>query len=272
MGGHTIIDFNLVPTYRHGSRGVLLVQLAEAWQSTRSHPDLECTPILQVWWWVVLRVFAVGVASLPVGRRQTLIRLVSGVAVERLVGAPRDAMVTLHLVGPSFVARAVAGIDQDWAGKGVIEHGIGDQTAGVVRQPDTIISLKRRTVRTVYIVIRSSMSFELIGIERRNVASMILVEIGEPVVEVSGRRHLIRQVVLENASIALNAETGDCFDGDVLLPFPLGFVGLDGALESTKAVGTLGHVEECVIFAFQLLVRLTIGILEPELLGLERER
>lgn len=156
---------------------------------------------------------------MPVGRGEDVSVVVLGLAVEIFVTVPRDPRVVLHMVHPRIIAAGLGRVREHRAGEGIIEHGVGDQPAGIVRL--VTLTIQRSAVRVMNVAVRSLVALELVGIEGEDISAMVLVEVGEVVVEKNRRTHLLWNGELEMASRVRDADTIVELNGDVALLGPL---------------------------------------------------
>lgn len=242
----TVINGDLVAASLQRSSVVALVQLAEVGQTGCSHPDLESLPVLEIRRRGLVGV-AVGVPVLPVGRRDAVLWLVLGRAVKSPVAVPRDAGVVGHDVrdGEGVVARRRGRVEPHGVGKGVVEHRVGNQTAGVVGLLAILVAVQRRALGAGNGIVVASGALELIRIKRVDVAAMVLVEVGEMVVEENRCAHLLGDVESQAANIGADSSASLNLDADALVHLPLGInVGVDG-LKVRRYVAIINLGEVC---------------------------
>lgn len=189
--GLTVGDVNLVGSSSHGLVVIALIQLAELGQTGCTHPDLESLPLAQVGRTVLFSVL--GECFTPVGRRHDGRGVVLGVAVEVPVGGPSNPAVVLHFVDSAVLIGALEILLQRRSER-VVEHRVGDEAAWVDGQ--SIVPVKgdlfgATTVGAVDRVGALSIAFQLIGVEGRDISTMVLIEVGEMVVEEHRRAHVL---------------------------------------------------------------------------------
>ena len=244
---------------------VALIQLAESGKTRSSHPDLKSLPILQVRRGSVLGV-SIREALLPVGRRDDVVVAILSLSVKVLVTVPRNARVVAHTVLPCLVASTARGVCEHRAGESVVEHGVGDETTRVVGLVS--LAIKRSTVGIADVADRSLFALELIRIERENVSAMVLVEVGEVVVEEDWGTHLLRDGKLQVASRVVSFDAVVERGADVRLPRPLSIHGTVRTLEcsangaarhSCKVTSTAAHIWS---------IDNTVGVIKSNLLNL----
>lgn len=124
----------------HGVLVVALVQLAKHGQTGSAHPHLESLPVFYIRRRVLLGV-VLGVAFGPVWWRQDVLGVVLCSAIQILVAAPGNIAVVLHRVFLGGVGSR--SIEPHGAAEGVVEKGVGDETARVVRLLGVIAALER---------------------------------------------------------------------------------------------------------------------------------
>lgn len=156
---------------------------------------------------------------MPVGRGKDVSVVVRGIAVEIFVAVPRDPRVVLHVVYPRIIATGLGRVRQHRAGEGIVEHGVGDQTAGIIRL--AALAIQRSAVRVMNVVVRSLVALELVGVEGEDISAMVLVEVGQVVVEENRRAHLLWNGELEMASRVRDADAVIELNGNVALLGPL---------------------------------------------------
>lgn len=194
----TVHNVDLVRAAAHGRGVVSLSQLAECRQTCCPHPNHKRLVVGQVGRRVGVGV-SVREAVDPVRRRGN-IGITHGrgkVSVQRLVRAPGNAGRVLHrirLVG----AVAIPHVEKDRAGEGVVEQRVGNQAAGIVRRAAGV-EPQRVAVGVMHGAVVKGIALELLVVEALHVAPVVLVEVGELVVEQHGRTHSLRDVKLQRA-------------------------------------------------------------------------
>lgn len=219
----------MVASRSHRLGVITLVELAESGQAGSAHPDLEGLPSLQIRRRVLLGV-VVGIALAPVGGRQDIAGLILGRVIQVLVAAPGDVGAVLHKVRLCVVVLGSGRVQELGAGKGVVEHGVCNQSTRVVRLLDAVdgvVAVQRGTLGAVDVAIRPSGSRELSDVERIGIATVVLVEVGELVVEQDWRVHVLGDGESQIASVAFDLDV--CVDRDV-------DAGLDGPLRIDRGV------------------------------------
>jgi len=112
----------------------------------------------------------------------------------------------------------------------VVEHGVGDEAAGVVRLACLGVYVQRRAVARAEVAGTAGITLELLDIDGLDVAAVVLVEVREAVVEQDWRLDVFRDVEAEDAHVCLLHDAG--FEGVVFAsptPHRLGvFLGSEG--------------------------------------------
>jgi hypothetical protein len=214
----TVVNHQIIGPRPHSLSVVALVQFAESRKTSRPHPDLESLPFLEVGRRRILSV-SIGVAIVPVRRGDYVSVIVRGFAVEIFVTVPRDTRVILHMVYPRIISAGLGRVREHGAGEGIVEHGVGDQSAGIIRL--AALTIQGSAVRVLNVAVRSLVALELVGIEGEDISAMVLVEVGEVVVEENRRAHLLWNGELEMTSRVRDADTVVELNGDVVLLGPL---------------------------------------------------
>jgi len=91
--------------------------------------------------------------------------------------------------------------------EGVIEHRVRNQSTRIVWLV-VLIRVKRGAIARVDVSGVLRRAFELIDVDGLNIATMILVEVGEAVVEENRRLDVIRDCNAQNADICLSGHSG----------------------------------------------------------------
>ena len=141
---------------------------------------------------------------MPIWRRRDLDGLVMGLLIQGCITVPGNTLIC-HNKGSWLVT--AWWVDSDGAKDGVVEDGVGDQSAGVVSF-SVVVQLQRIAGGTVYGAIALRIAFELIGVERLDISSVILVEVCKLVIEVHMWSNIIRNVELKSADSGLGDVDG----------------------------------------------------------------
>lgn len=209
-GVEVVDDLDPVVARLHGFVVVLAHQLVEVRRGGQHHPVLEVGPVLEVRKLGVVRV-AIGPGCLPVGWGDDLGTRVLGLAVEILQSFPTDIT---SLVGHDVVGRVLLVVG---VGEGVVEHGVGHHAARVDDLSSSSgVEIQWLAGRAVNDILGYGIAQELLGVERINVATMVLVEVVEVVVEADGRREFLGNRERDNADISWGCDTAP-FEGYVSL-------------------------------------------------------
>ena len=100
---------------------------------------------------------------------------------------------------------ATALIDGSRAEEGVVEDGVGDQTTGVIGEAGAICLQWVASAATDGVVAQE-MALELISVERLDISPVVLVEVGETVVEVDRRANVVWDVELQGTDGGPNVD------------------------------------------------------------------
>jgi hypothetical protein len=203
---------------------VPLVELGELGKTGGAHPHLEGLPLLEVGQ-ILRRV--TGELLSPVGRGDNLRGIQAGLPVQVAVRGPGDVRVVLHLVDLGRVAV----VDAGGRSEGIVKHGVGNQTARVDGQVRLIVPVHGVALRAADGAVADGIALELAGEEGLHVAAVVLVEVGEVVVEEDWRAHVFGNDEFELADVRLVLDTKVVGDVDVGEPPPLGLDVLVAALE-----------------------------------------
>lgn len=194
----TVDDLQRVSTGNHGMSVVPCVQLAEVGQTGSAHPDHEVFVLADVGGWVLVSVAAVRKAVLPIFWRDYFVVVGGlGLLVQFLVGAPSDTLFG-HFVGLIHLDFA-RDVEKHKGGVGIIEQGVGDQSAGVV-SPPFVIDLKGLARGVLNLLDGDVVAGQLAVVERLDVSAMVLVEVLEAVIEQYGGIKLDGQGEVEDTS------------------------------------------------------------------------
>lgn len=154
---------------------------------------MELFPIMDVWDGNTFVVF--GIHHAPVWWRADLVGSVGSFLVQIAVTFPCNTLVdhsVVHRLG------IVALIQQTRSDKAVVEQRVCDQTARIVCL--TVgIETQRVTVTVVDGAVINNVSFELVLVERFNIATVILVEVCELIVEEDGWGQIVRDPEAQGA-------------------------------------------------------------------------
>lgn len=128
-----------------------------------------------------------------------------------------------------MVVLGSGGVQELGAGKGVVEHGVCDKSTRVVGLLDAIdgVAIERGTLGAVDVVVRPGGSRELSLVERIGIATVVLVEVCELVVEQDRRVHVLGDGESQVASVAFDLDAFVDRDVDA---------GLDGPLRIDRGV------------------------------------
>lgn len=224
----TVMNDKFVISLLHSVLVVALVQLAEHGQTSSAHPHLESLPVLNIGRGVLLGV-VLGITFGPVGWRQDVLGVVLRSAIQILVAAPGNVAVVLHRV---FLGCVGSGsIEPHGAAEGIIEKGVRDETAGVVGLFGMVASLERCALGILQVTVAERLAFELVGVERVDISSVVLIKVLEVIVKQDRGLHVLGEVEADAADVGLNIRGGFLFDtrgdGDLnsLLYGPLGIDG-----------------------------------------------
>lgn len=144
-----------------------------------------------------------GVYSAPKWRRANLIRSVFGVFVQVLIAAPSDALVGHGVVD---CASFIGTIEQLRGVEGVVEHGIGNQSARVVGLVRVGVELQRVAVAAIDGRVVAKVAHKLVGVERLDITAVVLVEVCELVVEEDRRGEIVGDPEAQLADLGLDIE------------------------------------------------------------------
>lgn len=160
-----------------------------------------------------------GVHDAPVGWRADLVGSISRVLVQVAVTAPSDALVGHVVVDGVGIAALVQQARGDEA---VVEHGVCDQTARVVGLASVSVDAKGVAVASIDGIVVAEVALELVGIERLDIAAMVLVEVCELVVEEDGRGQVVRDPEAQLANGSLDVDGAIVVRHGVVVGAPLG--------------------------------------------------
>jgi len=177
----------------------------------------------------LIAVTAVLVLFLPIRWWDNILRLVLCLAVKITLVTPRSSLHS-HGVVLATGIRTARGVGECQLAERVVEHGVGDETAGVVRLACLGVYVQRRAVARAEVAGTTRITLELLDIDGFDVAAVVLVEVREAVVEEDRRLDVFRDVEAEDAHVCLLHDAG--FEGVVLAsPTPHGlgvFLGSEG--------------------------------------------
>lgn len=191
-----MINIKPICTLCHWVRFVFPRQLIECRQTGGPHPDLEGLVIMQVWWRIV-RSIPIRVPRLPARGWDDLVPLISRGLVEVLVIRPRYPLIR-HLV-----CVVAANAQENGIVNRVIEQRVRNQAAGIVNFLSAIDVAANRhgvTASALGRLVRDKLPLELVGVERLDVAAVVLVEIRELVVQENRLSKVRGQAELQRAS------------------------------------------------------------------------
>lgn len=229
---------------------------------------MESLPLLQVRRGHLIRVI-IRVAVRPVRRWHTVLGTVVRLAVEITVRLPSNALLR-HLVRLRLVALPTRRVAQLRARKGVVEHGVGDQTTGEVRLVLVFIHLKRVATGSVELAVCLRIALELFGIERVDITTVVLVEVGHVVVEQDGGPHVLGDVEAQVAAVGGDVGAGVREGGlDFAVDGPAGVDGLVVGFEGSVDI-TAGHTLETIAVVVVGGVARAVGVIEAQFLDLKR--
>lgn len=181
LDGESIDDIQDVISSRHVIRRILQRKLVEGRQPRRAHPNLELGPFLEVWRGMFIAVFAIRIPFGPQRWRHHLVGLVFRLAVPIPIGIPGNVF---RGHGVDALLGGLAGhILEDGREEGVVEHGIGDQAAREVGFSLRVGDERGASIRALEGGGGDCLAGELFLVETLDVATVVLVEVGEPVVE-----------------------------------------------------------------------------------------
>lgn len=206
-------DVHLVHSLGHLLRVVPHVQLAKSRQAGGPHPDHEVLICPEVRRGVACSI-AIGIPHPPVEWNSDGIQRSRGrdVLEQVLVGVPRNARLA-HVVRLFIVTHGPRAIE------GVVEDGIGNQPTGIEGLASAFLRLKRLTCGAANLRGCDVLTGELLVEEGVDIATVVLVEVCELIVEEYGRAHVFRYRELYHAFLRL---VGDAVECDIdSLPFPL---------------------------------------------------
>jgi len=126
----TVIDLETVGTSSQNVLVVALVQFTECRQTRSPHPDLELLPGMQVR--QLITITPILVLFLPVWWRDNILRLILCLAVQITLVAPRSSLHSHGVILATGIC-STRGVGERQLAECVVEHGVGDETAGVVR-------------------------------------------------------------------------------------------------------------------------------------------
>lgn len=191
------MDRHLIRPARHCRSVISQRELAKRRQASRAHPDLKLFPGRQIRKWKVLAVL--WILGTPIERRNDRSILVLGELVQILVARPSDSFVC-HLIRDVIRTRA-CGIQRDWRMDGIIEERIGNQTTRIKAFPSGWVNLEWIAITRRDCAVAPRLTHELILVVTLYIASVILVEICQAIVEQYRRSEIIGQSELQNTAI-----------------------------------------------------------------------
>lgn len=208
-------DVYLVRPLGHLLRVVSHIQLAESRQAGRPHPDHEVLICAQVRRGVALGI-TIGIPHPPVEWNSDGVQRGLGrdVLEQVLVGIPCDARLA-HVIRRVLVAHGIRAVE------GVVEDGIGNQPTGIEGLASALLRLKRLACRAADLRGCDVFTGELLIKEAVDIATMVLVEVRELVVEEDGRAHVFRDSELYHAFLRLVGDAVECYVDSLPLPLRL---------------------------------------------------
>ena len=207
---------------------------------------------------------------MPVWGWSDLIPSVGGLPVQGSIAIPGDAFVR-HPIR-SIIGVLSGDVEQGRAGKGVVEERIGNQPTGIVGEIG-LVQLQGFTVARPdgCLALGHEFPLELILIERFHVVSMVLIEIGETIVQEYGRADGVGNVEFERADVGLVFHPWPVGDlGDVGLPSGWVHLAAIGDLEGALNLARWDRRKGALVISSGSLTD-TIGVVDDDLLDLEME-
>ena len=122
-----------------------------------------------------------GITVEPVGWDGNVLDLVFGLAIQGLIARPGNSLVG-HDIVAWFIPIVLNGI-----GECIVKQGVGNEPAGIVRLLRVVVVAQRITRRAFDGVERNGLALELVGVQRLDIATMILKKIGQTIEEQDGR-------------------------------------------------------------------------------------
>ncbi len=181
-----MVNVYRVSSHNHRRRIIALGKLAESREARKTHPHLELFIVHQVW--VPCITVSVRIPQLPIGRHRNLrpIRTILTLAVELLVRLPRNIRGILHHVG-SIVCICAFHVQEHRRVEGIVENGIwrkATRVIGLLLFGDGVgDSCQGRAVAVVNVIGGHGCPGQLRGIEGLGIPPVVLVEVGQMVVE-----------------------------------------------------------------------------------------
>lgn len=171
---------------------------------------MELLPVVDVRDRNVVTVF--GVHDAPVWWRAHLVDSVDGILVQSAIAGPCDTLVGHGVIDRGIIVTAV---QQAWGNEAVVEKRVCDQTARIVGLA-RIVESKRVAVAVADGVIINKVALELVGAERLDVATVVLIEVCELVVEEHGGGQVVRNPEAQLAYGSVNRDSA-VMVGDLLV-------------------------------------------------------
>jgi hypothetical protein len=139
---------------------------------------------------------------LPIWRHGYLIWLVFSFSVEVSLMSPRGSLCgeIVEYRFPRVIS--VCGIQESQVVEGIIEHGVCDQSTGIV-WPAAMVYVQRSTVARFNIGAAFRVALELVDVHRLDVTAVVLIEVGEAVVEKDGRADIVGDLEAQYAHVGL---------------------------------------------------------------------
>lgn len=210
--GLTIVDIDLISATGHGRIVVPQGQLAEVGKTGSTHPDLKLLPSVQR---RQREAFVVGgILLAPIGRRTDLIDRIGSLSVQVLVTVPCNVFVG-HLVGRVGIVGA-GDVESDGAEEGIVEERISYQAAWIIGLAGVGIGTKRVAVAFGDGVVDHKVARQLALVVGFDISAMILVEVGEAIVEQNWGTEVVRDVELQLADIGCHVCAGAVVDSGLV--------------------------------------------------------
>lgn len=236
---HTQLNIQPVRSACHGLMVVSFGQLTECREAGRSHPDLKLLILIQVWRRVILGVATAGPAFDPIRRDGDFFRFVFGVAIQRLVAIPGNAFVG-HVISLVCLV-AIPHVLQHRVSEAIVELRVCDQATGIIRQPGRVVQAQWITATAFDEAGGHGGALQLRRVQRFDVSTMVLVKVGQAIVQEHGGFQVIRDQELQGANrrrgrfvLELLRVNAILFGDVLLLPHRGGSVGTVGRFERRR--------------------------------------
>ena len=188
--------------------------------------------------------------------------------VQGPIAIPGDAFIR-HLI--RSIVRVLSGdIEQGRTGEGIVEDRIGDQSAGIIWETGPVQS-QGVTAPGPDRRLGHEFPLELVLIERLHVPSMVLIEVGETIVQEHRRAHGGGDVEFERAELGLVIHPSIVDLGDVGLPSSWVHPAAIGDLEGTLDLARWDRRKGALVISFGSLTD-TIRVVDDDLLDLRRSQ